>query len=177
MNKQFYFLLLICLIIFEAVAMPSHHSKMSQEGNLMYAVIKDFAKRMKYEKNLQLEAIGGGVDNGINEFTLGFRREGLPLNKKESETLIVLITEEFISEVNSNEMIRPYLRDYPISNTNVDMGIVNYDFKGNVIETPNVAIVCTDKDKIVYFYKGPKDIYDYKDERESYEEALKKIKQ
>ncbi len=176
MNKLPFPLLLICLIIFKVIAMPSYHSKMSQEGNLMYAVIKDFAKRMKYEKHLQLETIGGGVENGIYNFSLGFRREG-SLNKKESEALIILITEEFISEVNSNEMIRPYLRDYPISNTNVELSIGNYDFEGNVIETPNVATVCTHKDKIVYFYKGPKDIYDYKDERESYEEALKKIKQ
>ncbi|MBS4162988.1 Uncharacterized protein PRO82_000269 [Candidatus Protochlamydia amoebophila] len=168
---------LIAFIVTIKIIKPSFIFPISQQSYLSDLIVKNFAKRMKQERDLNLEAIGGSVYNGIRKFTLGFRREGIPLNKEESKKLIIEITEEFINEVNRNEMIRPYLIDYPISNINVSMSIFNYDFDGNFIHAPFVSSIAADNNKIVYFFKGNKSLYDYKNEHEKYDEALKKFKE
>ncbi|WP_042282328.1 hypothetical protein [Candidatus Protochlamydia sp. R18] len=174
--KYFFTFMMVLSFFFENLHSLPIFPKKSQEDYLSDLVIKDFAKRMKLEKDLKLEAIGGSVYNGIHKFNLGFRREGPPLNKDEARNWIIQLTEEFIKEVNANQIIHPYLRDYPISNSNVHISIYNYYPDGSWVFKPHIIIVSNQGHQIYYAYKGHKDIYDYEDEYETYEEALKKFR-
>ena len=80
----------------------------------------DFIKKIEKELKFICCGSGGGMPYDIEEFSVGFNiyQYGDIIQARELE---VLLTEKFLNFINSNEKIKPYLREYPftINNKNI----------------------------------------------------------
>jgi hypothetical protein len=94
-------------------------SDLSDEGRMLYGFIAKEGKYIGKKYNMSQASIGGGVNNGIWLMSLDFQRYGSPLTEEEARELIISSLDDFIAEVNRDEQIRPFLKDYPFTAKNI----------------------------------------------------------
>ncbi|WP_068466621.1 hypothetical protein [Candidatus Protochlamydia phocaeensis] len=153
------------------------NSGLFEEGKLCYALINKSGKRIGQKYGLSPSAIGAGGVYGLRLMILDFHRYGEPLTQEEARRLIVACAEEFLTDINSDESLRPYLLDYPFSPSNISLGIINYDSNGKEIFAPYIGAVAASEGVIMYLTNTPEQL-SYKDKiKETYEEALERLKQ
>lgn len=142
-------------------------------GKLSYKVMREFSEEMKIDKGLSICEIGGGEYNGTWLFTVGFDRRALPINQEEARQLIVECTEKLISKVNQNKELIPYLRDFPISENNIDLVIYCNQQDGNSYKDPHIGACGCHEGRLAYKINDLNKPHKYKSVvRESYKEAL-----
>ncbi|MFA6502133.1 MAG: hypothetical protein WCT85_05025, partial [Parachlamydiales bacterium] len=108
-------------------------------------------------------------DNGLTMLSLSFETDK-DYDIQTGRELIVYCAEEFLKNINSDEKIRPYLKNYPFVSKNIEVSVYPQN-KNNL----------TDKLEIISFSHGNIRYY-IRDENkkliiihaETYEEALKK---
>lgn len=101
-----------------------------------------------------------------------------PLTKDEARQIIVDCAEIFLTQYNNNLKVRPFLKNYPFTKTNLKINIFIQDKKGNTIYHPEIGMVSLFLDNVVYttLEKG-KVFDDYKTKtKEPYEEAFNIVK-
>ncbi|WP_068466630.1 hypothetical protein [Candidatus Protochlamydia phocaeensis] len=153
------------------------NSGLSEGGKLCYGLIKKSGKRIGQKYGLSPSGIGAGGVYGLRLMILDFNRYGEPLTQEEARRLIIACAEEFLTDINSDEPLRPFLLDYPFSPNNISMAIINYDSNGKQIFSPYIGAVALSGGMIMYLTNIPEQLA-YKDEfTETYEEALEKLKQ
>lgn len=146
-------------------------SNLTQEDRLCYDTINASAKRMK---KFDLCLIGRGVriPSKINGLEAHYTLTG-KFSIDEVRPIIVNAVEDMLYEVNSNEEIRPYLTNYPLTNENIEIII---GFRGNdtnqFIE-PYISSVNNVNGRIFYNSKNPETGLPYTFYSETYSEALR----
>ncbi len=152
-------------------------SGLTPEGRRHYAFISKSGRRIGKKYGMSIGAVGGGANNGIWLMSLDFQRYGLPLDIQQSRKLLVACMEEFLNDVNKDEELRPYLRDFPFSVNNIDMGIINYKEDGHDIYDPYITTISANNGKINYFTYDEINPHRYKSEfTETYQEAVAILK-
>ena len=135
--------------------------------------VNTFAAEEK-QKGFYLIASGGQMMDNIKVVHLSF-----DLKKKveieEARIMLIEMTQKFIKQVNSDEIIRPHLNNYPFSHLNAEFTL-NFKDNHHIYLNEGIACVMMGKDKIYYAIsdsiEGPlKVIYE-----ENYIEALEKVK-
>jgi len=135
-------------------------------------LINSFAKEIKKEFGLICIGDGGQMPYDVEAVSIKFAAYCYPSIEKARE-LEVKITERFINAINSNEKIRPYLREYPFKADRAEVAISFYTKDNSRYTDGSVSYVFQVKNKIYYCSKNPHtknldDLYE-----EPYEEALK----
>lgn len=179
MNKYFSIILLIvfCTVIYVGCGnryVPPRYIVIADE-------IKDEveAKMIERYKKYQLAVTSdtGGMAGGVNLIGLSFRVTG-PLSKEELRVVFVDSVEMFLTMLNENEEIRPFLKNYPYTIDGIDNTIFVFDKNGDKLFYPNISIVGNVRGKVKYVTNDKENQYKYKtEEKESYEEALKIVKE
>jgi hypothetical protein len=127
------------------------------------------------EKKYHMKVIGEGAGmprRVINLLILSFRING-SLTQDEARKLLVECVEEFLQIANSDEKIRPYMKNFPFTPENLDLSVFIYDKNGQDIYNPALGLAASRHGKLFYktYNKGS---FGYASEiEESYEEALK----
>ena len=84
--------------------------------------------------------------------------------------------EEFLSVINSNEKLRPFLKKYPFTANEIAMGILVIDKNKRMVYDPHIGTAGLDRGRIC-FNTIDNNEYEYKlTEMEDYETALKIVK-
>ena len=159
-----------CQSTISSLSTPEHVRLGDQE-------MSSFAKEVKATNNLQLLGMGGGFLNRINKLSLTFSSEEAP-TVDEARMIFFDLSTRFLSRVNQNEEIRPYLVDYPFTIENLELMILFFgETPGRVkgvsfsppykhIWRPSYVLYSTDnlstKEREISF-------------RESYEEGLERF--
>jgi hypothetical protein len=107
-----YFLLIIML---SACNMP----KPAPYERYVNEIIRSFAQDMRKEYGLVCIGSGGRMPNDVEQINVYFHIYR-HCTIEEARELFVNVTEKFIEKINSHEKIRPFLKEYPITNQNAD---------------------------------------------------------
>ena len=120
--------------------------------------------------------ISGGMPGGIiHEVGACFEIRRI-LTKEEIRTIIVDCIQEFANAININEKLKPYLKDYPFTEKNIDIMLVIYNRKRQEVYHPFISGAFTARGSIFYHTEIPENKYDYKEEwEEPFEEAIKLV--
>jgi len=103
------------------------YSKMTQEKVPEYEKIANrithqVAAKLKKEKDLQPVGTGGGMMHDIYMMALSFDYEK-EVDLSKARELLVYVVDNYLSAINSNEEVRPYLHDYPFTAKNIQIRI------------------------------------------------------
>lgn len=140
---------------------------------------------MKLKKKYKMRPSGTGVampGGVVKKLGLDFHITG-PLSKDDIRKILVHSAQDFLSYINADKEIRPYLDHFPFEMNNVELTLFLNDSQGTGLSNPHVGIAAISTDELEYDYlvdhyekslniNMPKII---KKEKESYQEALKAL--
>lgn len=180
-QSLFYFIILLVLISIPIIGFDigsSMKDQLSEEDKMFYGFIEREGKTLGKKYNMRLSSVGGG--GGIDRIwlmSLSFDRDGAPLTEEEARRLIISVVNDYIDAVNSDELLRAHLRDYPFSPKNIELTIYNSDKEGNWVYYPFIIIVNSREGKVGYFTKEESKKFGYKTKKhESWDEAVTILK-
>lgn len=187
MKNYLFTMLKICLpIILLFIAMgainlerePKVYQGLSDEDKMLYHFINHQGKILGNKYRMKQSSNGlGGMDK-VWLMSISFDRCGDPLDEKEARSLVIQCVDDFLVAVNSNEQLRPFLRDYPFTAKNLSLDIFNFNKDQSLHIFPSIAIVSNSEGKIGFFTKEASDVYGYYTKKyETYDEAVAILKE
>jgi hypothetical protein len=109
----------------------------------------DLEKKLSKRHNMEMTSFSGGLANCVNSLGLGFKIQA-PLDKDEIRRILIDCVEEFLSAINSNEKLRPFLKNYPFTSNEIRISISIVDKTGKVIFDPEISIAIASQGKLRY---------------------------
>lgn len=180
MMKSIAVALILTLLIFTSFIMSNNKQDYhpSRGEQLVNSLLARTAKIINDKYNIQPCGVGVAMPGGpIQEVTLCFDTK-FPYTKEQLRQLLIKSSEELLRQVNQNKEIQEFLKVKPFTIKNVEIVIYNHDEKGFGLKDPQISVANISQGTLNYSTIDPEDSYKYKNEfEESYEEALKLIKQ
>ena len=144
----------------------------SNYGKIANAITAKTAKQLEEENGLILVGTGGQMMNDIQMMMMGFYFYHV-VDVNDARQLLVNSVEAYLSAINANEDVRPYLHEYPFTASNVEIVIYFRNPDRSDVPQGKIRIAAAKRGKLVYYIDYPekhtiKSIYE-----ESYEDALK----
>jgi hypothetical protein len=148
--------------------------KISPDVKLAREITVHTAKKLKEQKHLYLIGTGGQMMDDIEMLMMGFYFYDV-VDIENARQLLVYSVEQYLSAINTNEEIRPYLYNYPFRTENVEIVIYFRNPNGSNVPSDKITIAAAKRGKIIYYIDCPekynlKTLYE-----ETYEEALKLV--
>src|SRR4051812_32005648 len=84
---------------------------------LAHDITEKTAKKLKEQKGLSLAGTGGRMMDDIQMMMMGFNFYKI-VDIETARQLLTYSVQEYLSDINSNEKIRPYLHNYPFTEEN-----------------------------------------------------------
>jgi hypothetical protein len=103
-------------------------------------VIDAYVSKSVKEDGFRLSSFGGGLMGDIQKINLGFDVMA-ELDIDQTRILIVKKEEEFLSMLNVNREVRPYLHEYPFPANRFELKMGFRKKDGSYVDTPNIAYV------------------------------------
>ena len=150
-------------------------SNSPEDCQLTYQVLDRVANKITHKYQARRIGSGGGSMFEIEHLTLYFRYDETK-EIPEYRKLITSFVEEFLSEINNDKKIRPYLIWYPFLPQNIELIILAYekDHSGNFKE--NYDVISIRNGEIAYKIYSDKDSSDSRFVMvEKYDEAIAKM--
>ena len=108
------------------------------------------AEKLKKEKKLTLIGIGGRMMDDIQMMAMSFNYYQ-EVNLEQARELLIYVINEYLSDINNNQDVRPYLHEYPFTSKNVEIRIFIYG--PDRTELPSEKIDCiTSIDGVLEYY-------------------------
>jgi hypothetical protein len=138
---------------------------------LAHEITENTAKELKAQKNLYLAGTGGQMMDDIQMMAMSFDYYQ-EVDFKTGRKLIVQVINEYLSAINNNKEIRPYLHEYPFTAKNVEIRIFIYNPDRSELPLEKIdCIECINGGLEYYTRSNPRQaIYE-----ESYEKAAQEI--
>ena len=131
------------------------------------------AMKLEKQRNLHLAGTGGGMMNDIQMMAMGFDCHQ-EINLNESRELLLYAVDEYLSDINKSEDVRPYLHNYPFTEKNVEIRVWISKPDGTDPSSGNIYYISAIKGILRYSIPGA-DKYSSKVIcEETYEEAKQK---
>lgn len=155
-----------------------HHQAKPYESSVDQ-MLDDFEKEVKKKWGLYAVAEGGKMADGIDEIAINFRTPHRATIEK-ARKLEIELTERLLELINSNEKIRPYLKEYPFTPNRTKISITFRKFDDTYYMDGSVAVVHQAGNKVFYLTKLPPvdnryTIRPVPLSEETYEEAKQKL--
>ncbi len=129
------------------------------------------AEKLKKERKLILIGIGGRMMDDIQMMAMSFNYYH-EVNLEQARELLIYAINEYLSDINNNQDIRPYLHEYPFTSKNVEIMIFVYG--PDRLELPAEKIYCiTSRNGVIRYYT--RSDRDHPMCKETYDEALNEI--
>lgn len=107
------------------------------------------------EKKMDLKCVAeiGGMIGDVQLIGAKFQHNG-ELSIKEARKLLVDSTQIFIQQVNQDEKLRPYLRNFPATEQHIEVGIFIRQLDGNFLGNNQLKFVVSSKGYLYYWKDG-----------------------
>jgi hypothetical protein len=163
--------LIFCIIFLIAIQSYLQASSESKHVQCAQKVRAKAAKFLAKKYNLSCIGYGGSMMKTVDELALKFNIYH-PLEQEEARKLIVACTQDFLSIINQDQAIRPYLKNYPFTPQNVEIAIFSNTPKGGTVYDPYIGVVSASDGFVWYRTNDPNNRYRYKSKiKETFEEA------
>ncbi len=176
------FFLLIVIFSGACSCVSSYQYEEPVYGKMADKISVRTIKILSKRHDMYLVGTGGGFIDHVNLLSLSFD-VCRPLALEDARELIIDSVEEFLFQINSNEEIRPYLKNYPFTSADVKVSIFSYSQKHESIYDPYISAVSnvtrrnSNQTELWFRTEAPDQPFGYKTEiREDYEEALRIVK-
>jgi hypothetical protein len=130
------------------------------------------AHKLEEQKDLYLIGTGGGMIKDIQMMAMSFAFYR-KIDLKTARELLVYSTNEYLSDINENEEIRPYLHEYPFTAKNVEICIWIRNPDGSDLSLEKIDYISAINGALSYYIPGPNKYSRQMICEETYEEALK----
>jgi len=130
------------------------------------------AKKLKEQKNLCLVGTGGGMMNDIQAMHMSFYFYQ-EVDLKTARELLVYAISEYLSAINSNTEIRPYLHQYPFTAKNLEIRIWIYKPDRSELPPNEIDYIADINGILEYHVQGADPRQSIHEE--TYEEALELV--
>ena len=170
----------ITLFAFTYSMSEDMNSGLSEEDKMFYGFVNREGKLIGKKYDMLYCGVGGGGagKGGIWLMSLSFHRYGLPLTEEEARKLIISCLDDFLTSVNKEEQIKPFLKNYPFTPENIDLGIVNYKADRQDVYHPYISTVAARRGRICFYTEEESRPFTYKSKKyETYEEAIAILQQ
>jgi hypothetical protein len=159
----------------EAMTMNSDQHVSPEYVELAGKLRADVGKKLAKKYSMHICGITGGLFERVNRLGLSFDIVG-PLSKGRLREILIDCAEEFLSDVNADLKIRPYLKNYPFTQNEIEIRLFIQDKNGYDVFDPNISVASA-RDGYLYYHIAEDKIAPYKStEEEPYEEALKIVR-
>lgn len=108
-----------------------------------------YSKIMKQKEGLHIYGSGGRMRKSIQAITICYESQRI-LEVGEARRFYISVVEGFISQLNANPEIRPFLQNYPTNINNVDIDIAFINQNHSHIDDGHVAFIFS-ANGIVYY--------------------------
>ena len=106
----------------------------------------------------------------IKKMTMGFQYYG-EKSVDEARELLVYSVECYLTAINENEEIRPYLHNYPFTSKNVEVDIYFRKIDGHTVPIGEINVASSNQGLVTYFIDNPEGTALQEYHEESFEEA------
>jgi len=137
-------------------------------------ITDEVAKKLKKDKSLHLIGTGGAMMHDIQMMMMGFQFYQ-EVDIEAARELLVYSTEEYLSAINSNEEIRPYLHVYPFTAENVKVEIYFRKPDHHNVSPGQLNIAAVGEGKITYYTETSRMAPLQQKHEETYQDALKAV--
>ncbi len=160
----------------EAVDLINPGPFLTESDRLVEHIISECVNKLSRKHHLFPIMTTGSLPGGIvKEIGAGFEVRKI-LTKDQAREIIVSCVEEFLNAVNTNEELKPYLKEYPFEPKNIYVMLCIYDKKTKPVYHPFIGTASSLKGNIYYRTDDPDKKNQYKAEyEESFEEALRLV--
>ncbi|HEV8052732.1 MAG TPA: hypothetical protein VGP47_09565 [Parachlamydiaceae bacterium] len=149
---------------------PAYYVIMAKE--ISAKVQKTLSDRYK----MKILGVKSGLADCVNVLGLSFQIQG-PLSKEELRVVLVGSVEEFLTQINSNLELRPFLKNYPFTTNEITITIFIKDKNGQSLYHPDISLAYSSTGEISFNTVDKNNIYGYESrERETYSTALVIVK-
>lgn len=171
------FVFILCIFVFSCdKSCPPVAYEISEKEKLADAIMAKVAMKLRKEFSLIPCGTGGGMMYQIRMLALSFDyRKRIDI--QEGRELIVAAVNEFISEVNADERIRPYLDNYPFESKNVEIRIFFSNPNRSEVPLGQLSAISITRGIVDYCSFDSKKMRMETIYKESFEEAVTKIMQ
>lgn len=139
-------------------------------------ITKQVADKISANYNLESIGVTSGLADCVNVLGLSFQIKG-PVTKEFLRKILVDCVEEFLTLINGNERLRPFLKNYPFTANEIEIAIFVVDERGESIYHPEIGVANEFKGTITYRTSEKDVLAGYKSKVvEDYDTALKIVK-
>ncbi|MBI3259664.1 MAG: hypothetical protein HYZ54_09350 [Ignavibacteriae bacterium] len=169
--KRFIIILILTVLSISALYFYNNPPPRNYE-RFANKITANVAKKLKEEHDLHLVGIGGRMMYSVEMMSMRFDYYH-QITLEEARKLLVIAIKEYLSAINSDEKIRPYLKEYPFTAKNVEIGIFILQSNGSKVP-PDKIYYISNMDDILSYYIAKQNGFSTRTAicEESYEEAL-----
>ncbi len=142
----------------------------SEKEKLTNNILKKVSHKLKKENGLQPCGTGGQMMDEIVMLHLAFNYY-LPVDVEQGRKLLITAVNEFLAEVNSDEKVRPYLKNYPFMPHNIQIVIFIQNPDGSDVAPEQLRVISAMRGLLAYEINSPTGFF-ITVHAERYEEAL-----
>lgn len=171
---KFYSLFIFLLFFWGCATAPSYTP--SEKEKLSNEVTKIAIKKICSESMLLPCGRGGGALDQIRMLAISFNYYQ-DVDIAEGRKLLIQALDTFLSVINADERIRPYLANYPFEPENIEIRIFIFNKDGTSIGSDKLCVVGAINGILDYHIHTPDGLWLDKVHEETYREAVEKIKE
>ena len=126
-------------------------------------------------KKYNINPCGIGMNGKFEYLEISFQVRH-SFDKDELRDMLFDCADEFLKNINSNEKIRPHLKNYPFEYKNAGIVFFISDERGSDLFHPNICVAKTTSYGVAFLTDDPDIKYKYKERfQETHEEAIKLV--
>ena len=169
-----FFNVAVILFMFSFLFGCSSFSLLPDYEKIADKITEKTAKELKAQKNLYLVGTGGGMMDDIQMMAMSFDYYQ-EVDLKTGRELIVHVINEYLSAINSNKEIRPYLHEYPFTPKNIEIRIWVFEPNGSNPPLDKIYYISVIDGSLAYYLDLPETHSRRAICKETYQQALEAI--
>lgn len=178
---RFVRLIIMCTIIAPLIlSFNFFKTKTRNYEDMANEIMANVAKTLTKRHGMDWIGEGGGMMGSVYLIKLRFQIHHA-MDREEARKRVIDCVQELLAAVNANEEIRPYLKNYPFTEKNVNIAIFTTYPDGSEVFDPYIKVVSANEQGKIFFRTDDlessrkkctfKSVYE-----ESYSQAVEKLK-
>jgi hypothetical protein len=132
------------------------------------------ANQLLIEKNMHLIGTGGQMMDDIQMMAMSFEVYR-PIDVLKARRLLISAMQKYLSEINDDEKVRPYLHQYPFTDQNIEIDFWIRNPDGSRVLPDKIYYVSAINGILRYYIDDPENFSRKIVHQETYEEALRAV--